>query len=162
MWFLLAPFHPGRAKAARPWWGPAPAPAPGVTSGSALRVPSCPLAIKCPIWASSSGGGTQRRFLSEQRQEHPWLSCCLLLLPVKTTAKFRPGAFRWWDPHTPFAWAAAQRQRGAEALPGSRWRLQTVQPACSLPAACLQLWARSRQRATRGVGFELLPAIAGG
>lgn len=162
MWFLLPPFHPGGAKAARPRWGPAPAPVPGATSGSVLRVPSSPLAIRCPMWASSSGGGTQRRFLSEQCQEHPWLSCCLLLLPVKTTAKFRPGRFGWWDPRTPCAWAAARRQRGAEALPGSRWRLQTVQPACSLPAACLQLWARSRQRATRGVGFELLPAIAGG
>lgn len=82
-----------------------------------------------------------------------------LLLPAKSTAEFRARASRCGGTR---AHSVHGLKHGVEAVLGSRWRLQTAEPACSLPASCLQPWDRARQQPSAGVGSQLPPAIAGG
>lgn len=63
-----------------------------------------------------------------------------LLLPAKSTAEFRAQASRCGGTR---AHSVHELKRGVEAVLGSRWRLQTAEPACSLPASCLQPWDRA-------------------
>lgn len=81
-----------------------------------------------------------------------------LLLPAKSTAEFRTGS---WGGGTR-AHPVHGLKCGAEAVLGSRWRLQTAQPAFILLLSCLQPWDRARQQPPAGVGSWLSPAIAGG
>lgn len=83
--------------------------------------------------ASPSDGGTQQRLHpllvhvgGEECQEHPWPSCCCLL---KTQLSSEQGVGVVGHP-------VHGLKHGAEAVLGSRWRLQTAQPACILLASC--------------------------
>lgn len=55
-----------------------------------------------------------------------------LLLPAESTAEFRAGN----SSGVICAHPVHGLKHGAEAVLGSRWRLQTAQPACILPASC--------------------------